>query len=71
MWIQDEMEKLEESQEKIRKDLSKVRLNVKVLKAQNNRMESMLTAIVQKLDINWEEEDYQAEENEIVGLGNV
>lgn len=64
--FQDEIEKVQESQEKLQGDMKKMKRIVKELREQNSRIESMLRAIVtQSENINWQEEDYQEDEDEL------
>ncbi|XP_046578884.1 transient receptor potential cation channel subfamily A member 1 homolog isoform X2 [Haliotis rubra] len=62
----DEIEKVQESQEKLHGDMKKMKRIVKELREQNSRIESMLRAIVtQTENIHWQEEDYQEDEDEL------
>ncbi|XP_050405831.1 transient receptor potential cation channel subfamily A member 1 homolog [Patella vulgata] len=63
----DDIEKVQEAQEKMQTDLKKIKKNMKSMREQNSRIESMLKALVtQSADINWQEEDFQDDNEQIV-----
>ncbi|KAK7502989.1 hypothetical protein BaRGS_00005615 [Batillaria attramentaria] len=58
----DEMEKIQETQEKLGGDVKKLKRTVKDLRETSQRIESMLRAIIKTQKISWQEEDYQEED---------
>ncbi|XP_041352044.1 transient receptor potential cation channel subfamily A member 1 homolog [Gigantopelta aegis] len=62
----DEIEKVQQTQEKQGTDIKKMKRIVKDIQVQNSRIESMLRAIIAQSDnITWQEEDFQEEDEEI------
>ncbi|XP_071138004.1 transient receptor potential cation channel subfamily A member 1 homolog isoform X4 [Mytilus edulis] len=59
----DEIEKLQESQDHLQKDVKKLKSNIKDIQAQNNKLESMILALLKKEGVGFEEEDFQDTEN--------
>ncbi|KAJ8315242.1 hypothetical protein KUTeg_007392 [Tegillarca granosa] len=55
----DEIEKVQEAQEQLQKDVHKLRLHVKELRATSSRMEGMMKALLQSQNVRFEEEDFQ------------
>ena len=62
---QDEMEVLEENQEKMQQELSNLKGRMKNMRAQNEKIESMLTALLKKHEVEWQEEDEQQDDSNI------
>ena len=62
-YFQDDMERLEENQEKLLRQVTTLRRTVKDMKSQNEKLESMLSALLTSQGVEWQEEDaYQEEE---------
>lgn len=55
----DDIEKVQEGQEKLQKDIDKLRFTVKEMRSQNQKLEDMLTALLASQDVKWQEEDFQ------------
>ncbi|XP_033741695.1 transient receptor potential cation channel subfamily A member 1 homolog [Pecten maximus] len=55
----DDIEKVQEGQEQLQKDINKLRFSVKEMRSQNTKLEGMLTALLTSQDIKWQEEDFQ------------
>ncbi|XP_076445109.1 uncharacterized protein LOC143283010 [Babylonia areolata] len=55
----DEMEKVQEAQDKLSTDVKKLKRNVKDLQETSQRVESMLRAVIRAQNIEWQDEDYQ------------
>ncbi|XP_070189192.1 transient receptor potential cation channel subfamily A member 1 homolog isoform X2 [Littorina saxatilis] len=58
----DEIEKVQEGQKKLNGDVKKLKRTVKDLRETNQRIESMLKAILRANKIDWQDEDYQEED---------
>lgn len=65
----DEIEKLQESQEKLQKMLNKMRYNSKEMKGKINNLEGMMKALLESQNIRWQDEDDQEESEEISPFG--
>ena len=59
------MEVLEENQEKMQQELSNLKGRMKNMRAQNEKIESMLTALLKKHEVDWQEEDEQQDDSNI------
>ncbi|XP_035826279.1 transient receptor potential cation channel subfamily A member 1 homolog [Aplysia californica] len=59
----DEIEKVQEGQEKLDTEVKKLKKVMKDVKEQNQKLESMLRAIVRAQGVSWEEEDYQEDDD--------
>ncbi|XP_070189214.1 transient receptor potential cation channel subfamily A member 1 homolog [Littorina saxatilis] len=57
-----EMEQVQENQDKVQGDVKKLKRSVKDLKETNQRIESMLRAVLRHGNIDWQDEDYQEED---------
>ena len=69
-FLQDEIEKVQESQEKLTKMLNKMRYNNKEMKGRINNLEGMMKALLEAQNIRWQDEDDQEESEEISPFGN-
>ncbi|KAL8579599.1 hypothetical protein ACOMHN_025552 [Nucella lapillus] len=58
----NDMEKVQEKQEKLSDDVKKLRRNITDLRETSQRIESMLRAVIRSGNIDWEDEDYQEED---------
>ena len=56
------MEQLQENQEKMMSNIDNLRFRFKNLNSQNEKLESMLTAIMKHQNIEWDEEDAREED---------
>ena len=65
MYLQDEMERLEENQEKIMNTIGNLRYRIKNMEQQNIRIENMLKTIMTSQGIDFEDEDAIVEEQTI------
>ena len=54
--LQDDIEK---GQEVLQKDMRKLKQNIKDIQIQNNKLENMITALLKKEGVGFEEEDFQ------------
>ncbi|KAK3103049.1 hypothetical protein FSP39_016076 [Pinctada imbricata] len=54
----DEIEKVQEAQEKLQKDVTKMKMHIKEIRAQNSRLEGMLTSLLKSQDIAFDDEDF-------------
>ena len=70
LFTQDEIEKVQESQEKLTKMLNKMRYNNKEMKGRINNLEGMMKALLEAQNIRWQDEDDQEESEEISPFGN-
>ena len=66
--LQDEIEVVKESQEKLQATINKMRYNNKEMKAQLNNLEGMMKALMTAQNISWQDEDFQ-EVDEISPMG--
>jgi len=57
--LQDDIEKVQEGQELLQKDVKKLKQNIKDIQIQNNKLESMIMALLKKEGVGFEEEDFQ------------
>jgi len=57
--LQDDIEKVQEGQELLQKDMRKLKQNIKDIQIQNNKLENMITALLKKEGVGFEEEDFQ------------
>jgi hypothetical protein len=57
--LQDDIEKVQEGQESLQKDMRKLKQNIKDIQIQNNKLENMITALLKKEGVGFEEEDFQ------------
>lgn len=55
--LQDDMEIIQERQEKMQNDIKALSKRMTTLYAQNTRVESMLSTLLQNQGIEWQEED--------------
>ena len=63
IWLsQDDIEKVQEGQEKLSGDVKKLKRTVKDLRETSQRIESMLRAVIRANKIEWQDEDYQEED---------
>ncbi|RUS77619.1 hypothetical protein EGW08_014619 [Elysia chlorotica] len=58
----DEVEKVKESQDKIVTQVKKLKASMQDIREHNQKLESLLKAIVHAQGIDWQEEDFQADE---------
>lgn len=59
----DEVERVKESQEKIVSQVKKLKTSLVDIREHNQKLESLLKAIVKHHSIDWQEEDFQADED--------
>ncbi|RUS76171.1 hypothetical protein EGW08_016083 [Elysia chlorotica] len=59
----EEIEKVKDSQEELVGQMKDLKRSLLDMREQNQKLESMLRAIVKAQDIHWQEEDYQAEDD--------
>ena len=56
------MERVQEMQGKLSQDVKKLKRNVKSLRVNSQRIESMMRALLRSSNVDWQDEDYQEDD---------